>query len=109
MKLPQFNIRTLLLLTAAMGVIFVACAKWPVRHTAWMPGEFTSFVSGGVRAQLMKEIQISRPPTPAEWSVRVAVATLAVGAVCAVRGAQRARKRRTRANPQLATHQPPSK
>ncbi len=26
MKLPQFKIRTLLLVTAAMGVIFVACA-----------------------------------------------------------------------------------
>jgi hypothetical protein len=83
MKLPQFRVRTLLLLTAIMGVLFVACAKRPVTD-----------MSGPPAALGWLEYEIERKPTFDEWAVRASIASAILLAVFVLIGAWRARKAR---------------
>jgi hypothetical protein len=84
MKLPQFRVRTLLLLTAIMGVVFVACAKWPVTEMSAPPP------ASGVAWFFRYEIK--RPPTFTEWAIRASIASAILLAVFVLIGAWRGRR-----------------
>jgi hypothetical protein len=91
MKLPQFRVRTLLLLTAIMGVLFVACAKWPVTETVFS----LSSKSGG---SVLSTTDIKRNPTFTEWAIRASIASAILLAVFVLIGAWRARTAPSPAN-----------
>jgi hypothetical protein len=91
MKLPQFRVRTLLLLTAIMGVVFVACAKWPVTETVLS----LSSKSGG---SVLLTTDIKRNPTFNEWAIRASIAAGILLAVFVLIGAWRARHARSPVN-----------
>jgi Ni/Fe-hydrogenase subunit HybB-like protein len=94
MKLPQFRVRTLLLLTAIMGVLFVACAKWPVTETTGRSGglTLTAAPNSGGGLVFTGSYIIERPPTPSEWAIRVGIASGALLVVFALVGMWRTRK-----------------
>jgi hypothetical protein len=108
MKIPQFRVRTLLLLTAIMGVVFVVCAKWPVTET--MPPSpapsFSAFVpAAGSQSPALPiaitgtlSYTITRPPTFSEWAIRASIASVILLAVFVLIGAWRARNARSPAN-----------
>jgi hypothetical protein len=73
MSLPRFKLRTLFVLTAIMGVVFIVCARWPVTEVS---DALNSGLPGLMLTQEMVTVQ--RPPTPAEWAVRACVSSLAV-------------------------------
>ena len=72
MKKAQFRLRTLLLLMAAIAVLFAICVQWPVK--AFVP-QLIKDSSG--RSYLMSSV-VERPPTVQEWLIRVAVAVAAI-------------------------------
>ena len=83
---PQFTLRTILLLTTIMGVIFVACAKWPVTEVVkTAPVGFTlsggsgggSYASGTI---IMPAAIITRPPSTTEWAIRAGVSAILLSA-----------------------------
>ena len=86
-KIPQFRVRTLLLLTAIMGVLFVACAKCPVTEMSGPPVPLPTTATFG-----WKEYKFERPPTVAEWAVRAGVSSSVVLAAFVLIGAWHARK-----------------
>jgi hypothetical protein len=72
MKFPQFRVRTLLLLTAIMGVVFVACAKWPVTLTEVVTG---APIDGTFIPDTPEILTTgTRPPIFAEWAIRAGIA-----------------------------------
>jgi hypothetical protein len=85
MRLLQFRVRTLLLLTAVLGLVFVVCARWPVTQmvVTWRPSSESGavFVSGGVRYQWRHVEHIKRLPTPAEFALRAGASSIVVGAI----------------------------
>jgi hypothetical protein len=87
MNIPQFRVRTLLLLTAIMGVVFVACAKWPVTETVFS----LSTKSGG---SVLFTTDIKRNPTFGEWAIRASIASAILLVAFVLIGAWRARKAR---------------
>jgi hypothetical protein len=93
MKLPQFRVRTLLLLTAIMGVVLVACAKWPVTESIFALGG--RHVGPGPYSP---SITILRPPTFGEWAIRASIASAILLAVLVLIGAWRERNARSTAN-----------
>ena len=96
MKPPQFRLRTLLLLTAVMGVIFVACAKWPVEEFVLTPTSAPSpsaFI-GATSSYSPFLIHQVRPPNIVEWSIRSGISGIAVLIGFALVGLWRSRKGR---------------
>ena len=81
MKLQQFRTRTLLLLTAIMGVVFAVCAKWPVTEG---PRHVPVRHSGSTIYHVISES--IRPPTPSEFAVRAALFSLVIVAAFAIVG-----------------------
>jgi hypothetical protein len=73
MKKAQFRLRTLLLLMAAIAVLFAICVQWPVK--TFVPRRIQD--SSG-RSYLMSSA-IERPPTIQEWLIRVAISIPAIG------------------------------
>jgi hypothetical protein len=105
MKLPQFRVRTLLLLTAIMGVVFAACANWPVKETPntnWnltvTPSGKSMVVPGRWPAEVdmfTGAVAITRPPTFNEWAIRASIASGILLAVFVLIGAWRGRHARS--------------
>ena len=71
MKRPQVRLRTLLLLTAGLAVLFAVCAQWPVKM-------FTPQTVNSPKGTVTIAILIERPPTVQEWLIRIAVSGTAI-------------------------------
>jgi hypothetical protein len=101
-KLLQFRVRTLLLLTAIMGALFVACARWPVADLPPPPAPGGSV--WGLRVQNPDGtpivVTVNRPPTVKEWAIRATVSGFTVVLVLVLVGTVRRRR-------DPSTHQPP--
>ena len=72
MKKPQFKLSTLLLLTAALAVVFAVCAQWPVKEFV-LRGTKRPGREASIAAWL-----IERPPTLWEWLNRVGISIAAI-------------------------------
>ena len=72
MKKPQFKLSTLLLLTAALAVVFAVCAQWPAK-------DFVAHEASGSngRPYLIGSF-VERPPTMQEWLIRVGISIAAI-------------------------------
>jgi hypothetical protein len=93
MKVPQFRMCTLLLLTAIMGGLFLACAKWPMTEPSKAPS-LSAFVPEGQARGFRGFVETKRPPTPKEWSIRAGIGSGIVLTCFIFVGVWRARKSR---------------
>lgn len=103
MKLPQFRIRTLLLLMPILGVAFVASAKVPVRENKpYVISGFHLMTKDGPATWVNV-----RPPTTAEWAIRATSSVTAVAVACMLIGgvrSWRARRSVSRARSGFGDH-----
>ena len=97
MKLPQFGLRTLLLLMAIMGVIFVVCAQWPVEEfvlTPYFAPSPSAFNPATPHYSPFLIHQI-RPPNLLEWLIRSGISGIVVLICLALVGLWCSRKGRS--------------
>jgi hypothetical protein len=88
MRIPQYQVRTLLLLTAMMGVLFVVCARWPVTDVRT---PLTVSLSGG-GTLVASRATIVRPPTNEEWMIRAGLMSGILLAALVLVGVWRAKR-----------------
>jgi hypothetical protein len=72
-----------------MGVVFVACAKWPVTLTEVVRRAPIDATFIPARPEIL--IAGTRPPTFTEWAIRASIASAILLAVFVLTGAWRAR------------------
>lgn len=82
---PQFRVRTLLLITTLLAVVFAVCAQWPVTETRVTLNSENGMIYQRVAYE-------KRTPTVSEWARRAGPATaVLVGLVVAIAWRSRSR------------------